>query len=86
MKSGMVRKQLYLSVEQNEELRRRAARQRCTEAEIVREAVTRYFGLRDKKAAAVERDPLWSIIGAGVSDQGDLSEHVDDILYGKGGA
>lgn len=37
----MVRKQLYLSAEQHQKLRRIAAHRGCTEAEVVREAIER---------------------------------------------
>ena len=82
MANGMVRKQIYLSVEQNKELRRTAHRQRRAEAEILREALDTHLGLQNKHTRATDRDPLWNIVGAGFSEEGDLSERVDDILYG----
>ena len=84
MAKAMVRKQIYLYAEQDKLLRRAAARRRLSEAEILREALDRHLELQPKQIDAVDKDSLWKIVGAWSSDEHDLSEHVDDILYGKG--
>lgn len=86
VKKAMVRKQVYLTAEQNERLRRAAARERRTEAEILRDALDSHLGATERSAAEIRADPLWEIVGVGESEEGDLSERVDDILYGSGGA
>jgi len=79
----MVRKQVYLSPHQNERLRRAASRQRCTEAEVLREALDRFLGEGRTSRASVDRDPLWRIVGVAASHDGNLSERVDEVLYGR---
>lgn len=90
VKKGMVRKQVYLTAEQNDRLRSAAARQRRTEAEILREALDQHLGQPGRSSPPVDEDPLWDIVGIASSDDGgagsDLSERVDDVLYGAGGA
>jgi hypothetical protein len=77
----MIRKQVYLSREQNERLRRAARRLRRTEADVLREALERHLG--DRRAATfVGRDPLWAIVGIAASPRGDLSDRIDERLYG----
>ena len=77
----MVRKQVYLSREQNERLRRVARRLRRTEADVLREALERHLG-EPRGAASVGRDPLWAIVGIAASPRGDLSARIDEHLYG----
>lgn len=78
----MVRKQLYLSAEQNQRLRRAAARLRRTEADLVREALDRHLGAPAADELHIDDDPLWDIVGLATSRTGDLSDRVDDHLYG----
>ncbi|TMB47997.1 MAG: hypothetical protein E6J56_25825 [Deltaproteobacteria bacterium] len=77
----MVRKQLYLSREQNERLRRAARRLRRTEADLLREALDRHLGDR-RGTASIGRDPLWAIVGVAASPRGNLSGRIDEHLYG----
>ena len=77
----IVRKQIYLSREQNERLRRVARRLRRTEADVLREALERHLGDR-RGATFVGRDPLWAIVGIAASPRGDLSDRIDEHLYG----
>ena len=79
----MVRKQVYLSPEQNERLRRIAARQRRTEADVLREALDAQLEEHPPSKARVDRDALWSIVGVGTSKKGDLSQQTDAFLYGS---
>ena len=77
----MVRKQIYLSREQNERLRRVARRLRRTEADVLREALERH--LDDRRGdVSIGRDPLWAIVGIAASPHGDLSDRIDERLYG----
>lgn len=82
VRKGMVRKQVYLTPEQNERLRRAAARERRTEAEVLRDALDRHLGASVPASAKLADDTLWGIVGIGSSDDGDLSERVDEVLYG----
>lgn len=77
----MVRRQIYLSAEQNRRLQETATRLRQTEADLVREALDRYFGSGAAKNLDIDDDPLWNIVGAATSRQGGLSEQVDDHAY-----
>ena len=77
----MVRKQIYLSREQNERLRRAARRLRRTEADVLREALERHLGDR-RGGVSLARDPLWAIVGIAASPHGDLSNRIDEHLYG----
>jgi hypothetical protein len=81
MKKAMVRKQIYLDADQEKQLRRVAKRLRCSEAQILREALDRHLGLTPKRVDAPENDSIWTMVGAWSSDTGDLSERVDAILY-----
>ena len=83
---SMVRKQVYLTAEQNDRLRRAAKRLRRSEAELLREAIDRHLPGRKQAPAAVEKDSLFRLVGLASSQDGDLSSRVDDILYGGGGA
>jgi predicted flap endonuclease-1-like 5' DNA nuclease len=85
MAGRMIRKQVYLTPEQNERLRARAARERRPEAEILREALDEHFGPSIAKASAIPDDALLGIVGIGKSIERDLSDRIDDLLYGKRG-
>lgn len=79
----MVRKQVYLTAELDERLRREAARQRRPEAEILREALAARLDVAGKDAVDTSADPLWKLVGIGASKGTDLSERVDEVLYAK---
>ena len=78
----MVRKQVYLSQVLNEKLRRAAARGRRAEAEIIRDALDRHLGAPRQAWGRVDGDALWKIVGVAGGPDGDLSERVDEYLYG----
>jgi predicted DNA-binding protein len=82
MDEPMQRKQLYLTAAQNKRLREVAGRTRRSEAELVREALARYLMDEEHPARSIDDDALWDLVGAGESDEADLSERVDEILYG----
>jgi predicted DNA-binding protein len=54
MGEGMVRKQIYITQEQERRLKQIAKRRRCTEAELIRDSLQR--ALEDEE----ERKALWS--------------------------
>ena len=83
MPPSMVRKQVYLTAPQNERLRRAAKRLRRSEADLLREAIDRHLPGEAKVGPVVRGDPLFGLVGAGRSAGGDLSERVDEILYGR---
>ncbi len=80
----MVRKQVYLTAELDARLRREAARQRRSEAEILREALAARLNAPDTAfSVGASTDALWDLVGIGASAAGNLSERVDAVLYGK---
>ena len=81
----MVRKQVYLTAQQDTRLRRVAKQQQRSEAEVLRDALDRFLPAATAEGPA-DDDALFRLVGVGRSQQGDLSESVDDILYGRGGA
>lgn len=78
----MVRKQVYLTAELDERLRREAARQRRSEAEILREALAARLNATGTGRVDTSTDALWDLVGIGASTVGNLSERVDEMLYG----
>jgi len=81
----LVRKQLYLTPEQNQRLRRAARNERRTEAEIVREALDLRLVLDEGAKAAgagFEDDSLWEVVGMVRTGPADVSVQVDHYLYG----
>jgi hypothetical protein len=79
---AFIRKQVYLTHEQDALLKQAAAREQRPEAEIIRAALDER--LRPKRAAPPKRhdDSLWDIVGVGAGDRDDVSEDVDRQLYG----
>ena len=71
----MTKTTVYLPPELKRALRRVAAQRRCSEAELVREAVSRLTG---EAAAAVPTLPLFRSTGP------SIAEHVDRALEGFG--
>ena len=82
MGKAMIRKQVYLTPELDTRLRREAIRQRRSEAEILREALASRLRVGDVTRAELSDDTLWDLVGSGASRSGDLSERVDELLYG----
>ncbi len=73
-----VRKQLYLTEEQENLLKRRARATRRSEAALVREAIERCYGF----AADPREDPLLKIRPFGGKGPSDLGAEHDHYLYG----
>ena len=77
----MVKKQVYLTVAQDTQLKRLAEQQRRSQAEVLRDALDRY--LPNPQPLQLADDALFRLVGAGCSEgEGDLSERVDDLLCG----
>jgi hypothetical protein len=80
--ASLVRKQVYLTAEQNDLLKRAAGREQRSEAEIIRSALDLRLRPRRPARTSLRRDPLWGIVAAGQSTARDVSENVDHYLYG----
>jgi hypothetical protein len=78
----LVRKQVYITAEQEERLKEIAAREKRTEAEVIRAALDERLkpGRRSRRRRV--DDPLWGILGVGEADARDVSSQVDHYLYG----
>jgi hypothetical protein len=79
----MVRKQVYLTIPQNERLGRAAKRLRRSEADLLREAIERHLPGEDEGGPIVDGDSLFAIVGVGNGAVDNLSERVDEVLYGR---
>ena len=77
MDKGMVRKQLYLPAEQEMALKRRAAEERTSEAEVVRKALGLYLARRPRG----RRNPLRELVGVAKLGDRHASERHDEALY-----
>jgi hypothetical protein len=83
MPRAMVRKQVYLTAPQNERLQKAAKRLRRSEADLLREAIERHLPGDEEGAPAVAGDSLFAIVGVGKGATDNLSERVDEVLYGR---
>ena len=72
----MIRKQTYISNHQNKVLKRKAIRERTTEAEIIRRAIDSYL-----KNEMVEEDPLLELIGIADNEPCDGAVNHDRYIY-----
>ncbi|MBP1971748.1 putative DNA-binding protein [Virgibacillus natechei] len=75
-----VRKQIYLEPDQNKQIKQLSARERKTEAEVIRDAVNNYLTNNE-----VNKDPLSQLIGM-VKDgdrQGSTKHDLDIYLSEK---
>jgi hypothetical protein len=84
MRENMVRTQVYLPREIYRRLQKRAEENDLTLAVQVREALVDYLERTDVAEAPILRadDPLFQLIGAAASKEGDLSVNHDHYLYG----
>ncbi|WP_066190180.1 MULTISPECIES: ribbon-helix-helix domain-containing protein [Gracilibacillus] len=71
-----VRKQVYLEPSQNKQIKQLSARERKTEAEIIREAVDDYLVKRE-----TSKDPLAQLIGMVKDGDSKGSTHHDSTVY-----
>lgn len=79
--STMVRTQVYLPGDIYEELKRRSKSTGLAMAEQIRQALREYLD-HDEGVVLREDDPIWNIVGAVSTGDGDLSVHHDKYLYG----
>ena len=63
------------------ELKLRADEENCTVSDIIRKAIQAF--LQRERQKNWDRDPLWDMVGAVATEDGDLSTHHDRFLYGK---
>ena len=84
MRETMVRTQVYLPRDIYRRLQKRAEENDLTLAVQVREALVEYLKRSDAAEAPILRadDPLFQLIGAASSKEGDLSVNHDHYLYG----
>jgi hypothetical protein len=84
MSENMVRTQIYLPREIYQRLQKRAEENDLTLAVQVREALADYLERSDAAETPILRadDPIFQLIGAASSKEGDLSVNHDHYLYG----
>ena len=84
MRESMVRTQVYLPRSVYDKLQTRAGKQGLTLAVQVRTALEDYLERIESQEEGVLRadDPLFQLIGAAASGEGDLSVNHDHYLYG----
>ena len=84
MRENMVRTQIYLPRDIYQRLQKRAEENDLTLAVQVREALVDYLERTDVAEAPILRadDPIFQLIGAASSKEGDLSVNHDHYLYG----
>ena len=75
------RTQMYLPEDILLELKRKSNKEKTTIAHIIRNAVSDF--LKREKERDWEKDSLWNMVGAGSSQEGDISVNHDKYLYGK---
>jgi hypothetical protein len=78
----LVRKQVYITAEQEDLLKQVASREKRTEAEIIRSALDARLRPRRAPPRRLADDALWGIVGLGSGEQKDVSQNVDHYLYG----
>jgi hypothetical protein len=84
MRENMVRTQVYLPRDIYQRLQKRAKENDLTLAVQVREALVDYLERSDVAETPILRadDPIFQLIGAASSKEGDLSVNHDHYLYG----
>ncbi len=84
MRETMVRTQVYLPREIFQRLQKRAKDNNLTLAVQIREALVDYLERAGVEEAPILRadDPIFQMIGAASSEEGDLSVNHDHYLYG----
>jgi hypothetical protein len=78
----LVRKQVYITAEQEERLKEVASREKRSEADVIRAALDDRLSPRRKAPRGERRDALWRIVAVASAAPDDVSEHVDEHLYG----
>ncbi|HEY2407133.1 MAG TPA: hypothetical protein VGI10_14075 [Polyangiaceae bacterium] len=78
----LVRKQVYITEEQERLLKKAARQEQRSEAEILRAALDQAFRPKKVTHARGKRDPLWEVVGVGRTKRGNVARNVDRYLYG----
>ncbi|MGI9860597.1 ribbon-helix-helix domain-containing protein [Moorella naiadis] len=83
----MVRRQLYVPVALNKELKDYSQRSRVSESEIVRRALIMYLEQEKRRNTPPEKNPVLKAVGIfqGKADSFIASERHDEIIYGSEG-
>ena len=83
-KPGLYRKQIYLTREMNQRLRRSAARAGETDSAIVREALEQYLAQEERRNTPKEKNPVLQMTGMfeGTPECKEVSAKVDEHLAG----
>ena len=80
--SRLIRKQLYITEEQERRLKLAAQREQRAEAEILRSALDRVLLPKQAARRRGRHDPLWDIVGLGRTKTGNVARNLDRYLYG----
>jgi hypothetical protein len=78
----LVRKQVYITADQDQRLKEAAARDKLSEAEVIRAALDERLKPKRKPSRRRSGDSLWAVVGVGSADTRDGSLRVDELLYG----
>jgi predicted DNA-binding protein len=76
-----IRKQIYLTPQQDEELKTLSVMKGTSEASLVREAVAAY--LIEEKERSASGNPLAKLVGLGIGKHTDNAQRHDEYLYGE---
>ncbi|BCV19960.1 ribbon-helix-helix domain-containing protein [Moorella sp. Hama-1] len=84
--SKMVRRQLYVPVTLNKELKDYSQRSRVSESEIMRRALAMYFEQEKRRNTPSKKNPVLKAIGIfkGKADSFTAGERHDEVIYGSG--
>lgn len=82
MRVASKRVQMYFPQDLFRRLNEAARQEKLSVSAVVRKAVLSFLQRREEEKDW-ENDPIWDIIGAGESKDGDLSVNHDVYLYGK---
>ena len=75
------RTQIYLAEDMLRELKLRADEENCTVSDVIRKAIQAF--LQREREKNWDRDPLWDMVGAVATEDGNLFTHHDRFLHGK---
>ncbi|MEW6540388.1 MAG: hypothetical protein AB1402_02075 [Bacillota bacterium] len=78
IRERLVRKQTYISKQQDTAIKKIALQQRITEADVIRKAIDAYI-----KPLKDEENPLLELEGIGKSGSRDGAERHDQYLYNR---
>ncbi len=70
----------------HEQLQYEAKLKKTSVSDLIRTLVSKEFEFEKMKKLEKTYAALWSMVGAGKSDETDISEKIDEILYGENGA